>query len=70
MGSHTSDTRTAPPFEQEFVITGRDLREVRWRAFLAGFDASRRDGPLEHIFEEWCERERNLRLDELGEMAR
>lgn len=53
----------------DFEINEAELREVRWCAFLAGFDARHCDGPLEDVFNEWCERERNARLDELAELS-
>ena len=51
-------------------LSARDLHEVRWRAFLAGFDARNTSSPLGEVFKRWCEHERHARLDELRDLGR
>jgi hypothetical protein len=45
-------------------ISDRELREIRWRAFLAGFDARDTRDPLEEAFARWLEHESNEALDD------
>jgi len=64
------------PGESAIEIGDAELREIRWRAFLAGYDQRNRDGlpgaavkPLWEEFERWCKHERTAHLDELKRLA-
>jgi hypothetical protein len=42
------------------MLTASQVRETRWRAYLAGYDAQKAeldDGPLDELFHRWCEHE-------------
>jgi hypothetical protein len=50
-------------------ISHRELREIRWRAFLAGYDACNSREPLNVVFEGWCQDEREALLEELRDLT-
>jgi hypothetical protein len=50
-------------------INDNELREIRWRAFLAGYDARDSREPLCVVFEGWCQDEREARLEELRDLT-